>query len=117
MRISDWSSDVCSSDLRTDREPRRQRGQRGEAVDDGQADARANERGRDIECARRHRMVELEPEPALFLDEYLADRSARRDADEALFAEVPEREARRGFGHVGFALEDDKTALTRNRGR
>src|SRR3546814_9677883 len=106
MRISDWSSDVCSSDL-----PRRQRGQRGEAVDDGQADARANERGRDIECARRHRMVELEPEPALFLDEYLADRSARRDADEAMFAEVPEREARRGFGHVGFAIEDDQLAL------
>src|SRR3546814_14635864 len=56
-------------------------------------------------------MVELEPEPALFLDEYLADRSARRDADEAMFAEVPEREARRGFGHVGFAIEDDQLAL------
>src|SRR3546814_2535930 len=64
MRISDWSSGVCSSDR-----------------------------------------------PALFLDEYLADRSARRDADEAMFAEVPEREARRGFGHVGFAIEDDQLAL------
>src|SRR3546814_9774199 len=28
-----------------------------------------------------------------------------------MFAEVPEREARRGFGHVGFAIEDDQLAL------
>src|SRR3546814_6378381 len=113
MRISDWSLDVCSSDLeigrqrgggaiviihrikiegqrrrqRADREAGRQRGLRGEAVDDGQPDARANERGRDIEGARRHRMVEFKPEPALFLDEYLADRPARRDADEAMRSE------------------------------
>src|SRR3546814_5973049 len=98
MRISDWSSDVCSSDL-------------GEAVDDGQPDARANERGRDIEGARRHRMVEFKPEPALFLDEYLADRPARRDADEAMLAQVPEREARRRFGHIGFAIDRKSTSL------
>src|SRR3546814_15600755 len=30
MRISDWSSDVCSSDLRGDRRGRRCRGQRGD---------------------------------------------------------------------------------------
>ena len=37
-------------------------------------------------------MVELEPEPALFLDEDLSDRAARRDADKAMFAQVPKRE-------------------------
>src|SRR3546814_5292981 len=37
MRISDWSSDVCSSDLRRGREPYAQAGARGGRLGSGQA--------------------------------------------------------------------------------
>src|SRR3546814_20379072 len=98
MRISDWSLDVCSSDLeigrqrgggaiviihrikiegqrrrqRADREARRQRSLRGEAVEEGQPDARAHARGRDTGSARRDCVVEFQPETATSLTQNLA---------------------------------------------
>src|SRR3546814_12219974 len=81
MRMSDWSSDVCSSDLRADR---RERGGRG--------DLAAMAAGSD----RRQRLIEIG-------DEILGVLHADRDADEIVRnVELPLAFVRHGkMGHRG----------------
>src|SRR3546814_7888063 len=73
MRISDWSSDVCSSDLADDREiERRERNRIGEgnAHQPPETHAHAFEH---VEFARRRKPSESEENP-----EHQADRNAER---------------------------------------
>src|SRR3546814_10629985 len=58
MRISDWSSDVCSSDLRSRAEPR---SRRCRSADTGGAWSLSNPGCRTAACARRQRRCDSQP--------------------------------------------------------
>src|SRR3546814_17588362 len=109
MRISDWSSDVCSSDLDPDEQPDPQPPGGGEGAACCWSMALCGEAARDREPGHDH---EEAPEPHRDAGEAVVDGSARGEAGEgrALVSRA------RGQGVAGLGDTDNGKAACRERG-